>query len=106
MKKPINTVTEVLLNNREEVDPTLEDVDHINILMRNTVVLSSILIRNFDELEKFKLKSTSLNQRLKNTNKALEEYLDRVFDQLERNSQQAHYVEEMATKVEKVLENY
>jgi hypothetical protein len=91
------------LSDSEKNDYLKKREDHLNMLMRGTVVLSSLLVEWFDELENAGYARQRLKQVLKLSKKESEAYLDRIFDKLENTLPSSSYVQEVSGKVEELL---
>lgn len=78
--------------------------DHLDNIMLRSIVLSSLLIEGFDELEDAGYAKQKFKLLLKKTIKEAEKYVDRSFDLLDDTLPATEYVRLMSAKVEEVFE--
>lgn len=74
-------------------------------IMRRTVVLSSLLLEDFDRLEQAGYAKQRLKQALKISKRETEAYLDRIFDLMDNPLPSAIYVEKKGREISELFIN-
>lgn len=77
---------------------------HLDQLMLRSIVLSSLLIEGFDELEDAGYAKQKLKMLLKRTKTEAEKYVNRSFDLLDDTMPSTEYVRQMSLKVAEIFE--